>query len=44
MQEHVTFVEKYSQKNLVMIKIIEKLETIAILQVNTEAKHLMCII
>ena len=31
MQQHVTFVEKDSQKSLLTIKIIGKLETIAIL-------------
>ena len=36
MQQHVIFVEKYSQKSLLKIKIIEKLEAIAVLQENTD--------
>ena len=39
MKRNVTFVEKDSQKCLLKIKIIEKFETIAILQVNTEVQH-----
>ena len=39
MKRNVTFVEKDSQKCLLKIKIIEKFETIAILQVNTEKQH-----
>ena len=44
MQQHVTFVEKDSQKCLLKIKIIEKLETIAILQVNKKAQYIICVI
>ena len=36
MQQHVIFVEKYSQKSLLKIKIFEKLEAIAVLQKNTD--------
>ena len=39
MQQCVPFMEKDSQKSLLMIKVIEKLETIAMLQVNTEVQH-----
>ena len=39
MQKHVIFVEKESQKSLLMIKIIEKLGIIIILQVNIEVQH-----
>ena len=35
----VTFVEKDSQKILLMLKIIKKLETVIILQVNIEVQH-----
>ena len=38
MQQYVTFAEKHSQSSLLKIKIIEKLGTIAILQVNTEVQ------
>ena len=44
MQQNVIFVEKNSQKSLLNIKIIKKLETIAILQVNIEMQHLVCVI
>ena len=39
MRQHVTLVERHSQKTLLKIKIIEKLETIIILQVNTEVQQ-----
>ena len=39
MQRSVTFVERISHNNLLKIKIIEKLEIIVTLQVNTEAQH-----
>ena len=35
----VTFLERNSHNNLLKIKIIEKLEIIVTLQVNTEAQH-----
>ena len=35
----VTFVEKDSQKILLMLKIIKNLETVIILQVNIEVQH-----
>ena len=38
MQQYVTFAEKHSKSSLLKIKIIEKLGTIAILQVNTEVQ------
>ena len=41
MQEHVTFVGKYFWKILLKTKIIEKLETIAILQINTEVQQIV---
>ena len=41
MQQHVIFVEKVSQKSLLKMKIIEELETIAILQVNTDIQHIV---
>ena len=41
MQHYVTFVEKDSKKSLLMIKIIKKLETIAILHLNIEAQYLV---
>ena len=44
MQQHGTFVEKDSQESLLMIKIIKRLETIAILQVNIEAQHIIYVI
>ena len=44
MQKYVIFVEKESEQILLMIKIIEKLETIAILQVNMEAQHTVSVI
>ena len=39
MRQRVTLVERHSQKTLLKIKIIEKLETIIILQVNTEVQQ-----
>ena len=42
MQQYVILVEKDSQNSLLKIKTIEKLETIAISQVNTEVKHILC--
>ena len=42
--QHVTFVKKDSQKGLLMIKIIEKLENITILQANIEVKHIAYVI
>ena len=44
MRQHVTFVEKYSSKNLLKIKIIKKLETIVMLQVNTEVQRIVYIV
>ena len=41
MQQYVIFAEKHSQSSLLKIKIIEKLKTIAILQVNTEVQHIV---
>ena len=41
MQQHGTFVEKDSRKSLLMIKIVKKLETIAILQLNIEAQYIV---
>ena len=39
MQRYAIFVEKESQKSL--LKIIKKLETIAIIQVNIKAQHIV---
>ena len=44
MQQHGTFVEKDPQESLLMIQIIKRLETIAILQVNIEAQHIIYVI
>ena len=44
MQQHVIFKEKDSQKSLLKIKIIEELETTAILQVNTEVQLIVYVI
>ena len=44
MRQHVTFVEKDSSKNLLKIKIIKKLETIVMLQVNTEVQRIVCVV
>ena len=44
MRQHVTFVEKDSSKNLLKIKIIKKLETIAMLQVNTEVERIVYVV
>ena len=44
MRQHVTFVEKDSSKNLLKIKIIKKLETIVMLQVNTEVQRIVYIV
>ena len=44
MQQRGSFVEQDSQKGLVMIKIIKKLETIATLQVSTEVQHKIYVI
>ena len=41
MQMCVIFVEKKSYRSSLKIKIIEKLETIAMLQVNTEVQHIV---
>ena len=43
MQQHVKFSEKGSQKSLTVITTIKKLETIAILQVNTKTQHIIYI-
>ena len=40
MQQSVTFSEDF-QNSLVKIRIIENLETVAILQVNTEVQHIV---
>ena len=40
MRQNVTFAEKKSSKSLLKRKTIEKLETIVILQVNTEMQHM----
>ena len=42
MRVHVTFTKKDSQSGLLKIKITKKLETIAILQVNREVRHINC--
>ena len=42
MQCNVTFVETNLHKNLLKKKISEKLESIVILQVNTEVQHSIC--
>ena len=44
MRQHVTFVEKDSSKNLLKIKMIKKLETIAMLQVNTEVERIVYVV
>ena len=36
--------ERNSQKGLLMVKVMEKLEIIATLQVNTEAQHIAYVI
>ena len=41
MRQNVTFAEKKSSKILLKRKIIETLETIVILQVNTEMQHMV---
>ena len=41
MQKYVIFMEKKSYKSLLMIKIIEKLETIVILQVNIDVQDIV---
>ena len=41
MQQIVAFAEKDSRKSLLKIKIIKKLENIAISQVNTEVQHMI---
>ena len=43
-QQNVTFAEKDYQKSLLKIKIIKKLETIAILLVNIEVKRIVYVI
>ena len=40
MQQSVTFSEDF-QNSLLKIRIIENLETVAILQVNTEVQHIV---
>ena len=44
MPEIVTFVEKQHYKSSLKIKIIEKLEIIAIIQVNIETQHIVFVI
>ena len=44
MQQHVKIVAKDSQKISLKIKSLEKLELIAILQVNTEMQHIVYVI
>ena len=44
MQKYVISVDKDSKKSLLMIKIIEKLETIVILLVNIDVQHIACVI
>ena len=41
MQQYVTSAEKYFQSCLLKMQIVEKLETIAVLQVNTEEQHIV---
>ena len=41
MLQNVTFAEDDSYKSLLMIKVIEKLGTIVILQVNIETQHIL---
>ena len=41
MQKYVTFKEKESNKSSLKTAIIEKLEIIAIIQVNIETKHIV---
>ena len=41
MEQHVIFEEKDSQKCFLKIKIMEKLETIVILQINTDMQHIV---
>ena len=41
LQQNVTFLEKYLQKSLQKIKIIKKLETIAIILINIEVQHII---
>ena len=40
-QEYVTSTEKDSKNSLLKIKIIENLETIDILRVNTDMRHIV---
>ena len=42
--QNVTFVEKQSWKSSLKIKVIEKLEIIAIIQVNIELQHIAFVI
>ena len=44
MEQHVAFVENIIKKKLLRTKIIEKLEIIAILQVNREVQHIVFVI
>ena len=44
MRQNVTPAEKGSQKSLLKIKIIIKIEAIAILQVNIEVHHIVYVI
>ena len=44
MRHHITFVEKDSQKKLLKVETIKKLETITILHVNTEKKHMVYVV
>ena len=41
MRQNVKFVEENSEKSLLMIKVIKKLETIVILCVNIEVQHIV---
>ena len=44
MQKYVIFVEKIPRKSLLKIRSMEKSEIIVILQVNTEAQHIVLVI
>ena len=41
MQQYVKFMENVSKNNVLKIKIIKNLETIAILQVDTDVQHIV---
>ena len=44
MQKFITFAGKESDKSLLKINIIEKLEIIAIIQINKEVQHIVFVV